>query len=69
MAPNDQALSEAALRYLCRIAKHMRSRSSGEFVIVLQDGGVRDYRENQSLRAADLEESDAELAREIARRI
>jgi hypothetical protein len=61
-------LSEGALRYLCRIAEQMRQGATGEIVIVLHEGGVRDFRESRSVRANELEESDEALIREIARR-
>lgn len=61
-------LSEGALRYLCRIADQMREGATGEIVILLHEGGVRDYRESRSIRATDLDESDEGLVQKIAQR-
>jgi hypothetical protein len=58
-------LTEAQLRYLRRIAHKMLAASTGEITITLHQGGVRAYKESQSLTPLDLEESDGEFVRTL----
>jgi hypothetical protein len=58
-------LSEGQLRYLSRIAHLMAEGSSGEVVIVLHQGGVRDYTESRKLATVDLPGGSVELAQQL----
>jgi hypothetical protein len=54
-------LSEPCRRVLARIAAQMRDGATGEVVIRLHEGGVRDYRESRTYRPGQMDTPDGDV--------
>lgn len=57
-APSPTKLPESSLRVLAHLAARMAEGYSGTFELVLQQGGVRDFKESRRWLTAELPGSE-----------